>query len=56
MHSVADPFEIWPKHNERNFVALTPVPFLEKTTRVHPRRLAVVHDDFRHGWSEIYRR
>ncbi|MEM1388783.1 MAG: acyl-CoA synthetase [Pseudomonadota bacterium] len=35
-----------------NYVALSPVSFLERTARVHPERLAVVHGQIRRSWGE----
>jgi len=39
-----------------NYVALTPVQFLERSATVHPDRLAVVHGSRRLRWREVYAR
>ncbi|MFT3856031.1 MAG: acyl-CoA synthetase [Aquabacterium sp.] len=42
--------------NDANFVAFTPLSFIERTALVYPDRLAVVHGDLRRTWSETYAR
>jgi len=54
--SPTDPFAAWPKRNDANFVALTPITFLAKAAQVHPDRLALVYNDARQSWSETYAR
>ncbi len=42
--------------NEANFAAITPLSFIERTARVYPDRLAVVHGELRRNWDEVYQR
>lgn len=39
-----------------NYLALTPLQFLERTATVHPDRVAVVHGPKRLTWSEVFTR
>ena len=39
-----------------NFVALTPLTFLERAASVYPRRLSVVHGDASFTWAQTYER
>jgi len=39
-----------------NYVALTPLTFLERAAKVYPDKVAVVHDDWRITYAELYRR
>ena len=39
-----------------NYVALTPLAFLERSARVYPRRTAIVHGARRQTWAETYAR
>ena len=42
--------------NDANFVAFSPLAFIERTAAVYPERLAVVHGDLRRNWKELYDR
>jgi fatty-acyl-CoA synthase len=42
--------------NAANFVAQSPLSFIERTAQVYPYRLAVVHGDLRQTWGETYAR
>jgi fatty-acyl-CoA synthase len=44
------------ERNAANFTALTPLSFLERTARVFPDRLAVVHGAERRSWREVHER
>ena len=39
-----------------NFVALTPLSFIERAASVYPTRPAIVHGDVRRNWAETYAR
>ncbi len=39
-----------------NFVPLSPLSFIERTARVYPNRLSVIHGGRRYTWSETYAR
>ena len=42
--------------NRANFAALTPLTFLERTARIHPERIALIHGELRQTWLETARR
>ncbi len=39
-----------------NYVPLSPLSFLERAAKVYPNKVAVVHDDWRITYAELYRR
>ena len=39
-----------------NYLALTPLGFLERSADVYPNRVAVIHGDIRYTWKETYGR
>jgi len=41
---------------DANYVALSPIQFLERTANIHPERIAVVHGPRRRTWREVYDR
>ena len=42
--------------NAANYAPLTPLSFIERAAKVHPQRLAVVHEDKRYTWKQTYER
>ena len=42
--------------NDANFAALTPLLYLERSARVYPERVAIVHGALRQTWSQTYAR
>ncbi|KAJ6849047.1 putative AMP-dependent synthetase and ligase superfamily protein [Iris pallida] len=42
--------------NPANYMALTPLWFLERAATVHPDRLSVVHASLSYTWADTYRR
>jgi len=42
--------------NDANFVPLTPLSFLERAKDIYPNYQALVYEDRKYTWSEIYRR
>lgn len=42
--------------NQANFMALTPLSFLERSAKVYPQRIATVHGTVRRTWAETYQR
>ncbi len=55
-HAHAHAYEQGLDRNPANFSALTPLSFLERSARVYPDRVAVVHGAVRRTWSETYAR
>ncbi|QCG97768.1 acyl-CoA synthetase [Azospirillum sp. TSA2s] len=51
-----NPYERDLDRNAANFVALTPLTFLERAAAVWPDRLAVVHGPVRRTWAETFGR
>lgn len=42
--------------NQANYSPLSPLSFIERTAKIHPDALAVVHGDVRRTWEETYSR
>ncbi|WP_101049212.1 acyl-CoA synthetase [Macromonas nakdongensis] len=42
--------------NPANFVALSPLSFIQRTARVYPERLALVYGERRQTWAQTYER
>ncbi len=42
--------------NSANFVALSPLSFLQRTAQIYPRHIALVHGDLRQTWAQTYTR
>jgi fatty-acyl-CoA synthase len=52
----ANPYERDLDKNPANFVALTPLTFLERAAAVYPDRTAVIHGAVRRTWAETFTR
>ena len=39
-----------------NFVPLSPLSFIERSAKVYPNRVAVIHGERRYSWVETYAR
>ena len=44
------------QRREANYVPLSPLTFLEHAAKVYPNKVAVVHDDWRVSYAEVYQR
>ncbi|RTE66226.1 acyl-CoA synthetase [Amphritea opalescens] len=44
------------EQNQANFVALSPLSFLERTAKIYPNRTATVYGEVSRNWSETYQR
>lgn len=42
--------------NQANFSPLSPLTFIERAAAVYPQRTALVYNDVRRNWSEVYER
>jgi len=42
--------------NDANFVPLTPISFLERAKDIYPNYEAIVYEDRKYTWSEVYKR
>ncbi|MDR3441300.1 acyl-CoA synthetase [Telmatospirillum sp.] len=51
-----NPYETGLNRNAANFVALTPLTFLERSAAIYPDHTAVIHGPLRRSWAETYRR
>lgn len=49
-------FEQYLPPTEANYVALTPISFLQRTAFVYPNKIATVNGDIRRDWSQVYQR
>ena len=60
MNNVADnhinSFEQGLENNPANYVALTPLSFIERAAVVYPDRTATVQGEVRRTWQETYER
>ncbi|CAA7624466.1 Acyl-CoA synthetase/AMP-acid ligase II [Candidatus Terasakiella magnetica] len=54
--SVTNSYEQGLDKNAANFVALTPLTFLERAASVWPDRIAIIHGDIRRTWAETFTR
>jgi fatty-acyl-CoA synthase len=52
----ASPYDTGLDRNAANFVALTPISFLERAAAVHPQLPSVVYEGRRFTWAETYQR
>ncbi|MCK6426113.1 MAG: acyl-CoA synthetase, partial [Burkholderiaceae bacterium] len=50
------PYAVGLDKNAANHVALSPLSFLERTARVYPHRLAIVHGALRQSWAQTFER
>jgi len=41
---------------DANYVALTPISFLERAAFVYPNKTATINGEIQHTWSEVYKR
>ena len=41
--------------NEANFVPLTPLSFLQRAKDIYPNYEAIVYEDRKYTWSEVYK-
>jgi fatty-acyl-CoA synthase len=53
---MTSPYDTDLDKNPANFVALSPLGFLERAAAVYPTRISVVHGKTRHTWAETYAR
>ena len=44
------------ERRDANYVALSPLTFLPRAARIYPDKVALVHDDWRITYAELYRR
>jgi fatty-acyl-CoA synthase len=54
--TIAQSYNVDLPKSASNFVALTPLTFLERAASVYPRRLSVVHGDASYTWAQTYER
>ncbi|MDO8607252.1 MAG: acyl-CoA synthetase [Phaeospirillum sp.] len=54
--SVTNQYELGLGRNDANFVALTPLTFLERAASVWPDRTAIIHGPLRRTWAETFTR
>ncbi len=51
-----NPYDLGLDKNPANFVALSPLSYLERTALIYPQRTAIVYGDVRQTWSQTYER
>ena len=42
--------------NDANFVPWTPISFLQRAKDIYPNYEAIVYEDIKYTWSEVYKR
>jgi fatty-acyl-CoA synthase len=52
----ANPYNIGLDKNAANFVALSPLSYIQRAARVYPDRLAILYGERRQTWSQTYER
>ncbi|AXF19026.1 acyl-CoA synthetase [Paraburkholderia caledonica] len=50
------PYTMGLERDPANFIALSPLTFLERTASIWPERTAIVHGAIRRDWAQTYRR
>jgi fatty-acyl-CoA synthase len=53
---MSNPYESGLDKNPANFVALTPLTFLDRSAYIYPDRLSLIHGARRYTWAETYTR
>ena len=51
-----NPYSVGLEQNPANFVALSPLSFLERSAFVYPKRISIIQDDRKYTWKESYDR
>jgi fatty-acyl-CoA synthase len=51
-----DPYELGLDKNAANFVALSPLSYIERSAQIYPDRTAVIYGERRQTWRETYSR
>ena len=51
-----NPYKTGLDKNAANFVALSPLSYLERTARIYPQRTAVIYGEQRQNWAQTYER
>ncbi len=54
--NVVSPYDQGLGKNAANYVPLTPLTFIERTTYIYPDRVALIHGERRQTWRETYER
>ena len=50
------PYDVGLERNPANFVALSPLSFIERAAAVYPQRVAVIHGELRQNWAQTFER
>ncbi|ACB35844.1 AMP-dependent synthetase and ligase [Leptothrix cholodnii SP-6] len=50
------PYDVGLERNPANFVALSPLSFIERAAAVYPQRVAVIHGELRQTWAQTFER
>ncbi len=54
--SHANPYQFGLDKNAANFVALSPLSYIERTAHVYPQRTALIYGQRRQSWAQTYQR
>ncbi len=53
---MSNPYEQDLDKNSANFVALSPLGFLERTAKIYPDRISLIHGELRYTWAQTHKR
>ncbi len=56
LNVISNPYESGLDKNPANYVPLSPIGFLERSARVFPERVSLIHGDQRYTWRQTYSR
>ena len=51
-----NPYQSGLEKNAANFVALSPLSFIERTARIYPQRTAIIYGERQQNWADTYTR
>jgi fatty-acyl-CoA synthase len=51
-----NPYSSGLEKNAANFVALSPLSFIERTARIYPQRTAIIYGEKQQSWADTYTR
>jgi hypothetical protein len=56
VNPMGNPYAIGLDKNPANYVPLTPLTFLERSSYIYPDRVATIHGNRRYTWRQVYER
>ncbi len=56
MNTSKKPYESNLAKNRANYIPLSPIGFLERSARIFPNQISLIHGDVRYNWSQTHKR